>query len=253
MIVDDEHLIRKGLTHMIINSNEMFSEIKEASDGVEALELLESFQPDLLITDIVMPEMDGLELIREAQKRDVDRFVILSGYDDFKYAQQAIRLHVTDYLLKPIDQNALSDLLSKIVSQIIQERKHRLVHFPIQIEKHLDENNTIRKFKLFILENYMHDISLDEVAECLDLHPNYVSSLIGRKINKSFVHYLHEIRIENAKKILIKQYDLPLKKVANKVGYVNSRNFYKKFKEFVGKTPGSYRNEVIQHDFSLDD
>ncbi|SES26234.1 Helix-turn-helix domain-containing protein [Gracilibacillus ureilyticus] len=245
LVVDDEPLIRTGVKHMIVNhGNKLFSEIEEASDGIDALDIIENFQPHLLITDIQMPEMNGLELIHEAKKKNVNHFVILSGYDEFDYAQKAIRLQVDDYLLKPINQTRLSEILSQTVSRL--ENKERLLNYNHSLKeiKEPDEKESVRKFKTFVRENYMNDISLSEVAEYMNLHPNYVCNLLKKEIDTTFVHYVHETRIKHAKQLLIDECNLQLSAIATRVGYENSRHFYKKFKQFVGQTPGNYRSEM---------
>ncbi|MFD0681733.1 MULTISPECIES: response regulator transcription factor [unclassified Paenibacillus] len=133
LIVDDEVMIKRSLTKLINDSSHGFHVLGEAEDGSEALALWERLKPDLIITDISMPVMDGLELIKEIRSREqVTEIVILSGYDDFGYAQQAMRQGIMDYLLKPIRQEQLEDLLGKAAARLeqrgrsIKERGQRL-------------------------------------------------------------------------------------------------------------------------------
>lgn len=249
LIVDDEPIILAGLEHMIRMENTMFTEIESVSDAFDALQLIDNFRPDLLITDIQMPAMDGLELIREAQQKNVNRFVILSGYDVFEYAQQAVRLNVKDYLLKPIQQRELSAMLNRVALEVLEERKN----MPIKSddtkasEASIDTkapSAVIRKFDSYIRKNFMQDVSLDEVASHLDLHPNYVCGILKRETGLTFVRFLHEVRIENAKELLSHPEPLTIEQVAKSVGYENTRHFYKVFKQFTGITPGNYKNEL---------
>jgi two-component system response regulator YesN len=247
LIVDDEPLILAGLEHMIRLENTMFSKIKSVSDAFDALEMIDSFKPDLVITDIQMPAMDGLELIREAQQRNVNRFVILTGYDLFDYAQKAVRLQVKDYLLKPIQQRELFAMLNRIALEVLEERKNKPIESDdsISAESSIDtkvQSATIRKFDDFIRRHFMQDISLDEVAEHLDLHPNYVCGILKRETGLTFVRFLHEVRIENAKELLRHPDSLTIEQVAKSVGYESPRHFYKVFKQFTGVTPGNYKN-----------
>jgi two-component system response regulator YesN len=138
MVVDDEPLILNGIIRMIKKGNTPFTEIIGAADGFEALQILEQFQPDLIITDIHMPEMDGLQLIQEIKLRNgCDRFVILTGYNDFEYARQALRNHVIDYLLKPINKEELLTVLAKIVQSIQDERNRTNEHDSILLKEHV--------------------------------------------------------------------------------------------------------------------
>jgi two-component system response regulator YesN len=251
LIVDDEPLILAGLEHMIRLENTMFTEIKSVSDAFDALEMIDSFKPDLVITDIQMPAMDGLELIREAQQRNVNRFVILTGYDLFDYAQKAVRLQVKDYLLKPIQQRELFAMLNRIALEVLEERKNKPIELEdsISAEASIDtkvQSAAIRKFDDFIRRHFMQDISLDEVAKHLDLHPNYVCGILKRETGLTFVRFLHEVRIENAKELLRHPDSLTIEQVAKSVGYESPRHFYKVFKQFTGVTPGNYKNEITK-------
>lgn len=245
MIVDDEAVILNGLRHMITAEKTLFTHIECACDGFEALELMEHFHPDLLITDIQMPEMDGLELIRQAKQRNVRHTVILSGYDLFEYAREAIRLKVAEYLLKPIDREELARLLRQKAAEIMQEKSAPAASakrmLPQEDEGGRQGDSTIGRFKEFIRSHYRQDISLEEVAGHLSLHPNYVCNLLKKEAGLTFVHFLHHTRIEKAKEIMISHPQLPLEKVASAVGYMNPRHFFKVFKQHTGQTPGSYR------------
>lgn len=123
LIVDDEPWVLEGLRTMVDWEKSGFELCGEALNGPEALRLIELHQPDLVLTDINIPVFNGLELItRLNQSMDrPPRFVILSGYDDFQYARTALRQQVEQYLLKPVDEDELEDLLSRLYSIITNE------------------------------------------------------------------------------------------------------------------------------------
>ncbi|WP_339242718.1 response regulator [Paenibacillus sp. FSL R5-0517] len=129
LLVDDEMYVRKGLYELISWIELDMEIIGEAENGLEALDLIERLQPDVIITDIRMPILDGLELIRAVEKMShlEPVFIIISGYHDFKYAQQAIRYGVHDYILKPIDDEELTATLQKSANLICNKRKHILM------------------------------------------------------------------------------------------------------------------------------
>lgn len=117
--VDDEKLIKKSISALIKTNETGFEIVGEAKDGMEALKLQEKAAPDLIITDIRMPKMNGLSFIEQVKERNPDtKFIIISGYDEFEYAQTAIRFGVIDFLLKPIKPDQLLSSLSKVYRQI---------------------------------------------------------------------------------------------------------------------------------------
>lgn len=123
IIVDDEPMIKRTL-HKLINHSPLFSVIGEAEDGLEAMELVESLRPDIIFTDIRMPVMDGLELIKRVKLFDPSvEIVIISGYDEFSYAQQALRFGIADYLLKPIDPEVLKATLEALDRRFLAKKE----------------------------------------------------------------------------------------------------------------------------------
>jgi len=115
LIVDDEKYIRAGLRSMIQRTNTQFDRFVECTNGREALEYIMQDKFDLIITDIRMPQMDGLELMKEIQRIKYSvPIIILSGYDDFHYAVEAIKYGAKAYLLKPVDRMELFNILKKL-------------------------------------------------------------------------------------------------------------------------------------------
>ncbi|CAM3747988.1 response regulator [Marinicrinis lubricantis] len=127
LLVDDEIYARQGLRQLIDWAGCGYEVLDEADNGEDALDLIQQRKPDLVITDIRMPVVDGLELIRQARESlIVDTcFIIISGYNDFVYAQQAVRFGVHDFILKPIDEQLLSHSLSKLNEKLIQGKDFR--------------------------------------------------------------------------------------------------------------------------------
>jgi two-component system response regulator YesN len=126
MLVDDESEIREGLREIIRFEELGFTVVGEAQNGIEALQLAENLSPDVILTDIRMPMMDGLTMCREIKKRlPTARFIILSGYDDFEYAQQAIELSSMRYLLKPISSVEFTKILQNVRATLDEEFRQR--------------------------------------------------------------------------------------------------------------------------------
>jgi len=149
--VEDEIITRQGIRDNVDWQASGFEFCGEAADGEMALPLLRTAQPDVLITDIKMPFMDGLQLSKIMRERmPWVKIIILSGHDEFEYAQQALKLGVTDYLLKPVTVQNLQNALQKLTVQLDQERKEKenLKKFQEQVE---ENRTTLRERLLFKL------------------------------------------------------------------------------------------------------
>lgn len=126
ILVDDEEIIRRGILRSVNWGDMGFEVVGEAEDGEQAIELVESVKPDVVITDVEMPFINGLEFIEKIKPEHPDIYIIIiSGYDEFHYAQKAIKLGAYDYILKPIELDYLYDLLKKIKSDYDVKHKKR--------------------------------------------------------------------------------------------------------------------------------
>ncbi|MBO9597280.1 MAG: response regulator, partial [Cohnella sp.] len=126
LIVDDEPRIRDGLSTLIEWDELGFVVVDKAANGIEAMHKYKLLEPDLIIADIRMPEMNGLELVREIRSAGGTMHVlILSGYADFEYAKQAMTLRIDGYLLKPVDEDELIDYLIKLKKELDQEYEYK--------------------------------------------------------------------------------------------------------------------------------
>lgn len=169
-LAEDEVVVRETIKRMIPWEELGFELVGEAADGEMALPLLIRQQPDLLITDIKMPFMDGLTLARLAKKEIPGlKVVILSGYDDFNYAKQAIGIGVEDYLLKPITKNALIERLSEIRSRYEHEKTQKEHYEKFQREMQAYEKNSSRDFFEALVGGSMDMMEVYKRAEKLGL------------------------------------------------------------------------------------
>ncbi|MCS7463024.1 response regulator [Paenibacillus doosanensis] len=264
-LVEDESQIREGIKRMIEQLCPDFGVTREAAHGKEAMELLGSDIPDLIISDIRMREMDGLTFIREVRKRYADLPVmIISGYQDFHYAQEAIRCEVADYLLKPVSRKAFLTALEKIRNKLNAARGILPPVSPPPIapadsspesgsgsgaagqpEAHrspAQDKYTIRTIKEYIINHPEDDLSLNALASLVALHPAYVSSLFKTETGQNLSDFITEARMERAKYLLthtqLKVYD-----VARLSGYPSPKHFALVFKQQTGMPPGAYRDQ----------
>lgn len=240
LIVDDEPLILAGVRQMVREQQGThFTNVLVSADAFEALDMLDRCTPDLVITDIQMPGMNGLDFIREAKQKHCRRFIVLTGHDYFDYALQALRHGVIDYLMKPLNRDALYELLTRVSKQILEERLGSDKLDGPAFDPHIPAK--IREFHLYLLTHFSRDISLGEVASRLNLHPNYVSRLLKEHTGQTFLQHLHALRMEKARNLL-EHSTLSLAHIAKGVGFENAQQFYKLFKRDTGMTPGEYRD-----------
>ncbi len=240
MVVEDEYLIRENIIKKITSLNLPLELIGKASNGKDGLELVELLQPHLLITDIKMPQMDGLAFTKQLHTSYPSiKTVILSGYNDFTFAQQALRYGVKDFLLKPISSENLNECLQKIIVMLDSEYNHTAVFSadPHSLSKEEISNIT----EVYLRENFKKDISLSEVADKLGFTSDYISRTFKKYKNESPIKYITRLRINEAKQLLINHPNIDIKKVGELSGYSDPFYFSRVFKSNTGLYPSEYR------------
>lgn len=256
LILEDETYI-SSLLQSIIPWNELNLRPQEAvTNGKEALKIINQKKVDILLSDIRVPGMDGLSLLREIKRNNMKiKTIFISGYDDFSYAQEAIRLGAIDYILKPVETEALKSALQKAIGLLDKEKKN--IEYVSKLKQEISKlqsaeneenegtvNNThiaIAKAINFIEENYNRSITLEETAGAVFMSSTYLSKLFKTELNVGFSDYLTDYRIEKAK-LLLKQPFLKINEIANLVGYTDPAYFNRVFKARTGKTPSEYKD-----------
>lgn len=227
LIVDDEPLICGSVRHILAEARGVRI-IGDANNGVQALQLIERLTPDIIITDVKMPVMDGLSLIREAKARGAkSEFIIISGYADFGFAQQAINYGVVRYVLKPIKEAELIEAVESCGGN-----EHALP----------EESGNAERLIKYIQQHYGESLSLDSLSLLFNFSPKYITNLIKKKVGRSFTDYLTDLRIREASELLTKT-STDIKVIAAKVGYDDQQYFHRVFKRRTGKTPAQFRRE----------
>lgn len=247
LIVDDEQRTRQGLKRTLDLWSAGRYEILTAEDGHKAWEIVNSTKVHLLITDIRMPEMNGLELLKTLRgKGKKPVALILSGYPEFDYAQEAIRLGVVNYLLKPINKQKLIEAVNHALKT--QESHERAGYIEKVADKRIleaEQNDGLTKSPIKEAIQYINDhleshITLKLVAEMVHLNASYFSVLFKEQTSLTFSEYLTRKRMELAKTLLLSS-SLPIDEISQKVGYRTSKYFIKIFKDYEGVTPSKYR------------
>jgi two-component system response regulator YesN len=189
VIVEDEQLILDNLIGKIEQFDLGFQVVGTAKNGKKALELITELHPDLVITDIRMPVMDGLELIKQITYQFPDiKKVIISGFSEFKYAQQAIQYGVKDYLLKPVEANAFRKTLTELrilLSSEMQTIKNSLLK-KIDTQQ-LSTEELLEEFQFYLKEHYTHEINLEELSKSLNLNPTHLSRMFTKRFGEYFL------------------------------------------------------------------
>ncbi len=240
IIVDDEPKIRKGLCKLL-DAQEGFVVTGVFEDVHSVLKALYELEADVIITDIKMPEVSGLELIRQIRERNLNiRIIILSGYSNFSYAQKAIELGVTRYLLKPTDPRELLSVLREVERELSPEVSGQEEQ-PADGESEVG-NLLVVKAIQYIEVHYGGKIALKDMARELHLSPNYLCELFKRHTGKNLMEYVTEYRMLKAKSYL-SHVEYKVADVAEMVGYKEAKYFSSAFKKAYGITPLEYRNK----------
>ncbi|WP_017473020.1 response regulator transcription factor [Amphibacillus jilinensis] len=193
VLVDDEHFVRKGIMTLIDWEAIDYEVVGEASDGEDALQLILEERPDVVLTDIRMPVYDGLELIQQIKKnaKTPPKFIVISGYSDFEYAQRAVRLGVTDFLLKPIDKQELEDTFSSLTEVIEKERleeqaNQRFINYGIYQRIIVDGEEP----NLNDLAILTEDINKECCYLIIDVRNQMITDMIDEKINRAIANFV---------------------------------------------------------------
>ncbi len=279
MIVDDERSIREGLAVACDWASLGIGEPILAADGKQALDLLAQRHVDLMISDIVMPEIGGLELCSVVAREYPNILLfLLTGHGEFEYAQQAIRYGVRDYILKPSDETVLYAVLQKAVAELghrasnrqrlaalerelgaeLPEDKRRALYeyinealqdwpypgaLPERAARYAGGNPSVQRV-LEHVENHIGDeaLSLNAIAsEQLFMNVDYLGKLFKKETGQKFSTYLLERRMQLAVKYLRTEPHARIYEIAQRVGFgANTSYFSTVFKKVTGKSPSEY-------------
>jgi YesN/AraC family two-component response regulator len=244
LIVDDEPVFRRGLRAMIGAWDQDWTVAGDARDGVEALGLIEELQPDVMLTDIRMPRMDGLQLQRIAREKfPALQCIVVSGYEDFSYVQQSLRSGARDYMLKPVEREELY----RVLGQIKEELKDVRASVQAEPDDHRLDRDPIALALQYMERRYSRPITLKDAADHVFLSPTYFSALFKQRTGKTFVEHLTSLRIEEAKR-RITHTDDKMFHIAEDTGFANIRHFNRVFKSETGFAPREFREEARRGD-----
>lgn len=235
MIVDDEYATLNGLSSYI-PWREMGFEVKsKASNGRQALENLQRQEIDVVLTDIRMPVMDGIELIRKIREEQFPvEIILLSAYRDFEYAKEGIRYGVHDYILKPTKYEEIKKVFGNMKRKLDDGKK---VREELPEESYRDISSIVKDY----VGSHLRTANLEEASELVNMNPQYVSRLFKKKTGQNFSEYVLEARMKKARKLLCDP-RYRIGEIGEAVGYTNSKNFARAFHAKYGVSPKEYRD-----------
>lgn len=237
LLAEDEPLLLHSLERHIQNLDLGFRVVCKASNGQEAWELVNKNEIHLVITDIIMPVMSGLDLLERISRHIPNTaVVIISGHADFEFAQQSIREGALDYILKPITKDKIESMLMKAKFKLSQ-------HYQLIEDESLSgptAEKTMEHVRDYIRNNYAQQIDLSSIASNLGISSAYLTKLFSKYEKCSPIKYLTDLRIAEAKHLLFNT-ELTIKEVGEKVGYPNQFYFSRVFRKMNSLSPSEFR------------
>lgn len=235
MLVDDEPLILEGISRMINWEEAGFQIVAKARSGSQALEMLASVKPDIVLTDIRMPQMNGIELTKALiQARPDLAVVVLSGYNNFENVREAFKAGAKDYVYKA--QISAEDLLAALRGALSGQQERPLAP---AVEEKPRLLGIVKDIVAYIDEHYASPLTLDELSGHFHLNKSYFCQLFKSKTGMSFTEYLSDVRLTRAR-ALLREGEMTVSQVCEAVGFQNFSYFCKCFKNHTGMTPTAY-------------
>ncbi|MCH1626154.1 response regulator [Fredinandcohnia sp. SECRCQ15] len=270
IIVDDEVLERRALSSIISNEFSEIEVIGEAPNGRIAIEMAQEHRPHMMLMDIKMPGIDGVEAVREIKKTYPDiKFIMVSAFNTFEYAKEVMLQGVKEYILKPSRKEDIIESVQRVLTEIKEEKKKmdqqedlhkqmkRLIALSPKeglasigmVEPNVDiwkDNHTkaiMEKAKSYIEDNFRESLTLEEVAEHVELSPFYFSKLFKDRFGVTFIDFVTTVRMNYAMKEMADA-TKSLKEICYTIGYKDPNYFSRVFKKHTGFTPTEYRSSL---------
>ncbi|MEG1847169.1 MAG: response regulator [Lachnospiraceae bacterium] len=243
IVAEDEDLLLHNLVQKIEQLELGFHVVGTAQTGIQAYSLVKELTPDLLITDIRMPVMDGLQLLQNVHdKFPLTKFIITSGFSDFSYAKTAISLRVSAYLLKPIDPAELKDALLAIRTELELEQKNYESIFADTVLRNAPDQIAMILHD-FLIQNYTIDINLNLIAGSMNYSSSYLTKIFYQQYGTTPSKFITSLRIMKAKQYLTCHPEFSVCQIAEMTGYHDQGYFSRIFKKQTLLSPLEYREQ----------
>jgi two-component system response regulator YesN len=243
LIVDDEAHIRRTIRAIGLWEQFGIEVIGEASDGLQALQMITEYRPDIVFLDMRMPGMDGLELLKQLERFDLPSSVIIvSGHDDYVYMHQAIKYGAKDYILKPIDRDAFNASVGRLIARLDNRKAvaspHKVSMDPSDPAETVLQSDVISQIYEYIVQNYKQDNSLSSLSQKYFINREFLSRAFKKRYDIGITTFINQIRMNKAKEYLQKGYKVHV--AAEKVGLHDVNYFSKLFKKHMHMTPSDF-------------
>lgn len=235
LIVEDEPLERRALNRLVeLGFPGRFQEIFTASDGREAVREAERRRPDLVLMDINLPLMDGLEAMREIRRTNKEtRFIMISAYSSYEYLRDAMRNSAIDYILKPYSPQTLYEALNRVLADFKPG------------EELYGNLRVIGQVKKLLEEEYGKNWSLEEIASRVNMNKSYLGRIFRDETGMTVMNYLRAVRLKRAKELLL--LGMSVNEAAGEVGFEDASYFGRIFKQETGISPVHYRQKAAEN------
>ncbi len=241
ILAEDEPPIRRNLIKKIEKLAPDFKLLGEASNGEQALSLVKELRPRVLFTDIRMPGMNGLELLEELRRLYPELLlVVISGYNEFDYAQHSIRQGVSDYLLKPVDPDLLNSTLGRM-RKVLTERDDELDTGIERIENRAGRDLALSAAEI-IRNRIRENLSVQEIADELKVNSTYLSRTFKEQYGQTPSRFIQQQKTDQAKRLLLRHPEMEIKEISAFLGYSDQNYFSRVFKKETGRSPLEYRS-----------
>lgn len=250
LIAEDEDIIRKGLVYTIDWLSMDCVVVAEASNGKEGLEKILEYRPDVVIADICMPYLDGIDMIRQASESVKFVSLVLTSYAEFNYACRAIDARVREYLLKPIDEAKLAEIMKKISAELAGSRQAEQAHILGELEDgslNLEYYMTLdRSEKGYVSQTisrirtgYAEKLSIESISDELGVSASYLSRKFKEITGQTFLDFLNRYRVQQAI-ILLGTGKYRINEISDATGFSDYKHFCSVFKKYTLKSPTKF-------------